>query len=216
MVRMVLKNWKGEWKLYWKEDGKNAIPFFVAALLYGRMVYTDSEVLSLCFSAVFLFLGLREIFPNRLPKWLFVIPMSRKEKEQYLYIKFGIKMGLAFLIGIVMCILSCKNGISVLNQISILFFWLMFSVFVSIDNQVINKKEIAIKIEEFLCIFALTVEEILRDVEKIWSNIVIVVILFLVTGISMTGIQRIWKRAFRTAMDYELWNIKRTKGSMNL
>lgn len=218
MVRMVLKNWKSEWKLYWKESGNNAIPCLIAAFVYGGMAYTASEskVTSFCLGMMFLFLGLREIYPNRLPKWMFVIPMSEKEKRQYLYTKFGVKMGIAFLIGIVMCMFSYQNGRAVVNQISVMPTWMMFSVFVGIENQKMDKKEIFIKIEEFLCIFAFIVEQLLLEVAEIWSNIAIIVIVFLVTCINVIGIHKNWEKAFGTAMDYELWNIKETKGSRNL
>lgn len=213
MINMVLKNGKTDWKLYWKENGEKAWMFCFAAVIYGTIAWQaqrQGEELNFCMyaSGMFLILGLQEIFPNRLSKWMFVIPMGETEKKEYLYTQFGLKMGVAFLIGMVMWLIDCISGRPFVNQIFMWVFWSIFSVLIHIDNRVINKDSMKIGLGQGLCICIFFCGNMLFAFSEKW-NVVISLICTVIMGIvGVILIRKHWRNVFLRAMDYEYWNIQ--------
>lgn len=212
MVKMVLRDCitgrREAWKRVWSNSNNFLIPEIVflggiAGGYHGTIQYNLLywlEILLLMFQIL-----ISVMYPNRLSKPMFLVPLENKDKKKYLLTMFSLKLGVFSVMHIIVtgirvwteCI-TMENGIIFFGVVTLL------NIIMGLQNAGIDETSLNYKVTFgvclFNCFFFMGIEEVWQWWECIFAAICYITQIIL----CVFFIKNEWTISMKKAMNYEL------------
>lgn len=212
MVKMVLRDCmaghKEAWKRVW---GSNNI-FLVLEIVFlgGTMRESQStlqyNVLYWCEIFLLMFQILISVmYPNRLAKPMFLVPLEDEDKKKYLFTIFGLKLGIFSVMHIIVTgIRVWTECITIQNAIIFFGVVTLLNIILGLQNTGIDETSLNYKITFGVCLFNCFISMETGANWQWWECILMSVCYITQILLCVRLIREEWTISMRKAMNYEL------------
>lgn len=219
MVKMVLRDCitgrREAWKRMWNSGNNFLIPEII---LLGRIeggYHGTIQYNLLYWLEIFLLMFqilTSVMYPNRLSKPMFLVPLANKVKKKYLLTMFGLKVGIFSVIHIIVtgirvwteCI-TMENGIIFFGVVTLL------NIIMGLQNAGIDETSLNYKVTFGVCLFNCFFFMGIEGVWQWWECIFAAICCITQIILCVLFIKNEWAISMRKAMNYELVYVIKNK-----